>query len=280
MHLGIPPCRNPTAVSHTLLHPADGASERVPLTRQDRIPSVRVVRGPYEMRFAKTHGERDQALRLRHQVFQEELGEGVVSIEGIDRDPFDDPCQHLVVLDRQSGETVGTYRMQTWECAQEGLGFYTQQEFDLTLLGDEFMMQTVELGRACVAERHRNKVVLLLLWQGLTAYMKHHGKTGFCGCSSLTSQDMAEGLRLYDQLAQDGSIHAYLKTIPHPEWRCDVPDASGPVVKVPRLFRAYLRQGAKILSPPAIDREFGTIDFLTYVWMSDELKRRYALPNE
>jgi putative hemolysin len=30
----------------------------------------------------------------------------------------------------------------------------------------------------------------------------------------------------------------------------------------PRLFRTYLRYGAKVCSPPAIDRRFKTIDFL------------------
>jgi putative hemolysin len=30
-----------------------------------------------------------------------------------------------------------------------------------------------------------------------------------------------------------------------------------------RLLRAYLAIGAKICGPPAIDREFGTLDFLT-----------------
>jgi putative hemolysin len=33
--------------------------------------------------------------------------------------------------------------------------------------------------------------------------------------------------------------------------------------KIPRLLRAYLAVGAKICGPPAIDREFKTIDFLT-----------------
>ena len=33
--------------------------------------------------------------------------------------------------------------------------------------------------------------------------------------------------------------------------------------KVPKLLRTYLAVGAKICGPPAIDREFKTIDFLT-----------------
>ncbi len=32
---------------------------------------------------------------------------------------------------------------------------------------------------------------------------------------------------------------------------------------MPKLLRAYLSLGAKICGPPALDREFKTIDFLT-----------------
>ncbi len=33
--------------------------------------------------------------------------------------------------------------------------------------------------------------------------------------------------------------------------------------KIPKLLRTYLAVGARICGPPAIDREFKTIDFLT-----------------
>ena len=36
-------------------------------------------------------------------------------------------------------------------------------------------------------------------------------------------------------------------------------------VKVPKLLAAYLSLGAKICGSPAIDREFKTIDFLTFL---------------
>ncbi|HBF35140.1 TPA: hypothetical protein DDW35_11325, partial [Candidatus Sumerlaeota bacterium] len=32
--------------------------------------------------------------------------------------------------------------------------------------------------------------------------------------------------------------------------------------KLPKLFSAYMRLGAQVISEPAIDREFKTIDFL------------------
>ena len=34
---------------------------------------------------------------------------------------------------------------------------------------------------------------------------------------------------------------------------------------IPRLLSAYLALGAAICGPPAIDRRFGTIDFLTWL---------------
>jgi putative hemolysin len=40
------------------------------------------------------------------------------------------------------------------------------------------------------------------------------------------------------------------------DFSCTTPDP-------PRLFRAYLDLSARLCGPPAIDREFGTIDFLT-----------------
>ena len=45
-----------------------------------------------------------------------------------------------------------------------------------------------------------------------------------------------------------------------------------------RLFRAYLDISARVCGPPAIDREFKTIDFLTLVDLQalpDRVRRRF-----
>ncbi len=253
-----------------------------PLPHLERLPGLEANRGRYRMFFAKTQEEREAALRLRFEIFCQELGEGDpgAALTGLDVDSFDEQFQHLMVVDSIEHKVVGTYRMQTWEIAQTGEGLYTDLEFELPRLGLGFLKQSVELGRACVALEHRNKAVLYLLWQGLIQYMQFHGKTGFFGCSSLTSQDMAEGLRMFRQLTEEGHVHQELQTGPRPDWTCTAENSQGPTVKVPRLFRAYLRQGAKILAPPAIDRAFGTIDFLTYVFASETILRKYALTKE
>ncbi|MBK6580019.1 MAG: GNAT family N-acetyltransferase [Sandaracinaceae bacterium] len=43
---------------------------------------------------------------------------------GLDRDPYDARCHHLLVLDTATGEAVGTYRLMTRETAH-GESFYS-----------------------------------------------------------------------------------------------------------------------------------------------------------
>ena len=54
-----------------------------------------------------------------------------------------------------------------------------------------------------------------------------------------------------------------------------VPELAEPVKALPPLFKGYLRIGAKFCGVPALDREFGSIDFP--VWFDFEsVPERYA----
>jgi putative hemolysin len=120
----------------------------------------------------------------------------------------------------------------------------------------------IELGRACVLRDHRLPEVVNLLWQGIAQYAFHHGGHYLIGCSSLTSRDAADGFAAYDAL-QDYLVRPDLRTTPKPAFSLPLISQGNAEVKIPRLLRAYLAVGAKICGPPAIDLEFGTIDFLT-----------------
>lgn len=51
--------------------------------------------------------------------------------------------------------------------------------------------------------------------------------------------------------------------------------------KVPKLLKTYLTIGARICAPPAWDREFGTIDFLTLLdlkLLSSAARHRFLAP--
>lgn len=218
----------------------------------------------YVMRMATSEADVEAAQRLRFEVFNLELREGLVEsfATGRDQDRFDAVCDHLLVTERDSGAVVGTYRMQTGESASRNHGYYSATEFDFGPL-EPARAQILELGRACVAEGHRNQTVLGLLWKGIARYAKAQGARYLVGCSSITSQDAAGGMGTYEQLAKRFWVEPRWRTLPLPEWRCGVP--AGEPLKVPKLMAAYLALGARICGEPSLEREFGTIVFLTWL---------------
>jgi len=228
----------------------------------------------YRLRLAVSEGDLMATQRLRYEVFNVEMHEGLASSEatGRDEDEFDAVCDHLLVEETGGCVAVGTYRIQTGQrAAESGLGYYSAREFEFAPF-EPVRGQMIELGRACVAAEHRNPAVLGLLWRGIAQYAHGNGARYLTGCSSLTSQDEAEGLAVYAELETRYLVEPRWRTSPQPELRCR-PTAGGvakgsAAAKVPRLMGTYLMLGAKICGEPAIDRTFGTIDFLT--WMDLE----------
>ena len=219
----------------------------------------------YSARLARTPSDLAAAQALRFEVFNLELDEGLVHSydSGLDVDPFDAVCTHLIVEDSSSGAVVGTYRMQTGQRAGQGLGYYSEREFDFSPF-EARRRQILELGRACIHRQHRNFAVLNLLWKGIAAYARDHGARYLMGCSSLTSQDAAVGASAYVRLASHLAPAAW-QTQPHREFECELHHPAQTAANIPRLLSAYLALGAAICGPPAIDREFRTIDFLTWI---------------
>ncbi len=236
----------------------------------ERRPAMLLHGGAYVARFARDSVDLERIQKLRFEVFNRELGEGLEEswANGLDRDPFDSHCHHLMVVHTESDAVVGTYRLQTWEMAQAGIGFYTATEFDLSVLPAEMFERSIETGRACVEKQHRNGRVIALLWKGLASYLVHNKKTILFGCCSLTSQDPHVARQTYEFLSSGGFLHPHYRTTPTRAHLCYAPDFVPDVdvsVELPALFAAYLKVGAKVTGEPAIDREFKTIDFLALV---------------
>src|SRR5450432_2684371 len=83
---------------------------------------------PYRVRLAQSADDVRRALRLRFEVFNLELGEGLAASHAIERDvdAFDDVCDHLIVEEIATGEVVGTYRLQTGVLAAANIGYYSE----------------------------------------------------------------------------------------------------------------------------------------------------------
>jgi putative hemolysin len=270
--------------------------------------------GRYRLRLAESSEDRVAACRLRFRVFNIELGEGLQSSyeTGLDFDHFDDFCEHLLVEDKQEDDPlrriVGTYRMQTGETAALNRGYYSEQEFNLAPY-EPLRPGILELGRASIDREHRTPEVLTLLWRGIAQYATDMGLRYLIGCSSLTSKDPAEGWQLYRQL-EHYRVPPEFETSPTAAYACPIEPEDAPAqpssclkeskpgevetegshetvtltqatVKVPKLLKTYLAIGARIAAPPAWDREFGTIDFLTLLdlkLLSSAARNRFLAP--
>jgi hypothetical protein len=219
----------------------------------------------YAVRFASGREEIRAALRLRFEVFNLEMNEGLRSSHeaGVDEDEYDAVCDHLIILEENSGVIVGTYRMQSGAMAAGNLGYYSAREFDFSPF-ESIRGSLIELGRACVHRDHRSIIVISMLWKEIVRYVLKNNARYMIGCSSLTSQDPALGHAMYRKLAKEGALaDASFLTKPLPHFALPLAEPLEPCPPPPKLLRAYLGVGAKICGEPAIDREFGTIDFLT-----------------
>lgn len=218
----------------------------------------------YRSRLAQTAADREAACRLRFEIFNLELGEGLLASyeTGLDQDKFDAVCDHLIIEDTDQNLLVGTYRMQSGATAKNNFGYYSEQEFNFAPY-ESIRGQVLELGRASIDSRHRNSEVLTMLWRGIIQYARMNGLRYLIGCSSLTSQSPQEGWAMYRRLrsfmAPDELCTAPTKAYSLPQQDMQFEGN----VKIPRLLKTYLGVGAYVCSEPAWDREFGTIDFLT-----------------
>lgn len=257
------------------------------------------------MRMAESVEDREAVCKLRFRVFNIELGEGLVSSyqTGMDTDHFDLFCEHLLVEDRlaenPSRRVVGTYRLQSGLTAAKNLGYYSEQEFDFSPY-QPIRSEILELGRASIDREHRTPEVLTLLWRGIAQYASYMGLRYLIGCSSLNSKEPAEGWQMYSQLEKH-RVAAEFQTMPTEAYRCPIEHAgrsaqppckhlsaptdlqipAQPEVKIPKLLRTYLVIGARVCAPPAWDREFGTIDFLTLLdlqQLSAAARNRFLAP--
>jgi putative hemolysin len=220
--------------------------------------------GRYVLRFAKTLQDLEAVQRLRFEVFNLELGEGLAEsyASGLDRDPFDAICHHLMVIHKETGALTGTYRLLAGPLGA-ATEFYSHGEFDLRHMPEHVILEGVEAGRACVHQDHRNGRVVTLLWRGIARYLAWNEKRYLFGCCSLPTLDPAEIERVRRRLVDAGKLHEGFFIPAQPACALPETDAHGEGAgALPSLFSSYLKLGAKVCSAPALDAAFGVSDFL------------------
>src|SRR5215212_1715467 len=159
---------------------------------------VKVVAGDFEVRLAQTAAEVEAAQRLRYRIFYQEMAahpSPEMAAQCRDFDPFDQVCDHLLVLDRRRGEgpegIVGTYRLIRRSAAARMGRFYSSAEYDIQPMID-FPGEVLELGRSCIERDARNTATMQMLWRGIALYAFHYNIQVMFGCASLPGTDPSQ----------------------------------------------------------------------------------------
>ncbi|MFJ5775588.1 GNAT family N-acetyltransferase [Streptomyces sp. NPDC093094] len=221
----------------------------------------------YTVGLARDEEDVRAAQRLRHDVFAGEMGALLSTPQpGLDIDPFDAYCDHLLVRDALTGQVVGTYRLLPPERAAVAGRLYSEGEFELSRL-DGIRPGLVEVGRSCVHPDHRDGAVIGLIWAGIARYMVDGGHEWLAGCCSLPLADGgALAAATWDRVRARHLAPEEFRVRPLLPWDADRVTRPAGRTELPPLLRGYLRLGAWVCSEPAHDVDFGVADL--YVLLS------------
>lgn len=221
--------------------------------------------------------DRETAFRIRHDVFLDELGDKPRD-DRRERDGFDDHYDHLLVTVTGSREPVGTCRLVSSATTDR---FYSDSEFTIA----PFLRQPgikVELGRVCLARNWRRNLSFTAVGRGIGEYVRRHSAEWIFGCSSIATIEPSAAARLMTYFRDIGACDRGFGISPRPEhvlpgWEQE--PAAGPEstrhdprsaeALIPPLLKLYLKTGAGIGLAPALDHDFGCLDFFTVVALRD-----------
>ena len=228
-----------------------------------------------KLSLATTSEEIREVQRLRYKVFVEAMGlDSLRNHEGLERDEFDEFCEHLIVRDTRNLKVVGTYRILTPDAVSKTRGFYSENEFDLGRLS-HLRTRIIEAGRACIHPDYRQGGVIMMLWAGLIACMKKENAEYLIGCASVSLADGGHTINtLFRKLKTDHfSPPEYQVTprLPFPLHDDPLPECT----HIPALIKGYLRCGAWVCGEPAWDPDFHSADLFMMLPIS-RLESRYA----
>ena len=227
-----------------------------------------------EIRLADSEVELAASQALRYKVFYGEMGAKAtprVELSQLDFDPYDEFCDHLLVIDRERSTAVnpcvvGTYRLLRGDIADEYAGFYSESEFELKPLVQR-SGQVLELGRSCIDSEYRSRGTMQLMWRGIADYVFANAIRYMFGCASIPGinpSDVKLPLSyLYHHHLAPQSIRTHALEQRYVDMNMmdkDAIDVGQALRELPPLIKGYLRVGAVVGDGAVIDYDFNTID--------------------
>ncbi|MGV6849457.1 MAG: GNAT family N-acetyltransferase [Marinibacterium sp.] len=245
--------------------------------------------GPsFSVSIADTEDDLRAAQALRYDVFVRELGGGGAMVDhenGLERDAFDPFFDHMIVRDDHTGAVVGVYRLLRDDQARAAGQFYSEDEYDLTVL-KRSGRRLLELGRSCLHRDYRGGAAMYHLWTGLADYVAQHeievlfGVASFHGTQANAFAGPLSVLHHNHLAPPDLRVRALeghfqaMDLIP-----ADKLDRKAAMLAMPALIKAYLRLGGTVGEGAFVDHAFNTVDvclIMDTARMNDRQRRLYT----
>ncbi len=225
------------------------------------------------IRLAQTEKDYKEIYRLRYFDLILNYNQDQVNHEEIDKDEYDDVCDHLVAIDKVKNEVIGTYRLIKRSHIKDLGRYLTENEFDISKLNG---YEVLEVGRAVVKEEYRDGAAINLLWKGVIRYAIEEGIDFMIGTASF------HGIDPYEY--KDTLSYLYYHYLSPEDIRCTVRKTTFSKLnllkeeeineenakkKMPPLVKGYLRLNATIGDGAYLDIPFNSLDVLIVLKISD-----------
>ncbi|MFQ5903885.1 MAG: GNAT family N-acetyltransferase [Candidatus Binatia bacterium] len=223
----------------------------------------------FEIKITRDKSEIQEAQRLRFEIFHLEMKGRLGSpYRGrLDADDYDSLCEHLIVRDQRDHWVVGTYRLLLGSEARRHFGFYSERDFNLENI-KRLKGESLELGRSCIHKDYRDKALVPVMWQAIADYVRQHQVRYLFGCPRLHTTHPRKVSEFYSLLKERHYAPEEFRVYPVPEKsfpnldeNVKIKDRQSLFFRLPSLIKGYLRVGALLCGPPALDLDFGAVYF-------------------
>jgi L-ornithine Nalpha-acyltransferase len=249
---------------------------------------------------AETRRQLDDALRVRYQVFAEELEYIEPARRFVPRevDPFDtlETTIHLVAC--VGGEPAGVVRLLSpnREVARSSGAFFgvdLESKFDLSSLAERGL-RLAETMRYCVLSRYRRRAVAAALHAAAVDLSRSRGITHWLGCANTETDSIEDAHIIRAVAARRGVQHGYNRVEPRAPSAAPLPsrhafysalerrradvDLAG--LPFPRTLELYARRmAARFIGPPIYDATFRMCSMPLLIAVDEQLCRPARAPD-
>ena len=210
------------------------------------------------LKLAETREEIEKARRLRYTELIIPSNKDISYEDSFDDSDF--VYDHLLVMEADSGDVVGTYRLGTRAQLEKLGAFSIESKFDITALKNADG-ELLELTRMAIRADHRDGVVIKMLWKGLFEYCAHYNVKYLFGVVYLPTLDPQKAQNFlsyiyHNHISTDIDLFAKEPVVEMNLLPADKVDVALARKEMHPILKAYMSMGCKFAKTATIDQTF------------------------